>query len=183
MIVYYYIYVVCHCHVTAGDCWQHFKTIPIPVSRGGQACSLAILSHVPVSRHWWGSKPGSIVPHTTGANSTGAILSDVPMSRHWWDLKPRSQCRAACQSTQKVHIHEGTYEQPNTNQAFAAKVEFGPQFILNKEESPKRKKEESPKRKKTVRCWLFTQWGHSRYRGWQTRTWSCRWKTTKSLSY
>ena len=57
-------------------------------------------------------------------------------------LTSHSQSRAACKSTQKIHIYEGTYVQPNANQAFAAKAALRPQLISNKEASPKRKKPE-----------------------------------------
>ena len=57
-------------------------------------------------------------------------------------LSSRPQSRAACKFTQKIHIYEGTYVQPNANQAFAAKAALRPQLISNKEASPKRKKSE-----------------------------------------
>ena len=50
---------------------------------GGQYGSQAVLFHIPVSRHWWGSKPESIVsplPHSVrpGRCSTNRIMLARP---------------------------------------------------------------------------------------------------------
>ena len=51
-----FIIAISQIHLWCDTCW----------TLGDQHGSRAVLFHVPVSRHWWGSKPGSIVlllPH------------------------------------------------------------------------------------------------------------------------
>ena len=44
---------------------------------GGQYGSQAVLFHIPVSRHWWGSKPESIVSPLPHCHQADALLTEL----------------------------------------------------------------------------------------------------------